>query len=48
MALAAIVVVVAVIAFVVFIEQAQRRIPVQYARRMAGRGCTAGRPRTYR
>src|ERR1700761_283795 len=36
MTLAAIVVVVAVIGFVVFIEQAQRRIPVQYARRMTG------------
>jgi len=30
-------VIVAVIGFVVFIEQAQRRIPVQYARRMTGR-----------
>ena len=42
MTLAAIVVVVAVIAFVVFIEQAQRRIPVQYARRMAGRRVYGG------
>jgi preprotein translocase subunit SecY len=32
-----IMVVVAVIAFVVFIEQAQRRIPVQYAKRLTGR-----------
>jgi preprotein translocase subunit SecY len=31
------VVIVAVIGFVVFIEQAQRRIPVQYAKRMTGR-----------
>ena len=42
MTLAAIVVVVAVIAFVVFIEQAQRRIPVQYARRMTGRRVYGG------
>ena len=42
MTLAAIAVVIAVIAFVVFIEQAQRRIPVQYARRMAGRRVYAG------
>ena len=40
--LAAIVVVVAVIGFVVFIEQAQRRIPVQYARRMTGRRVYGG------
>jgi preprotein translocase subunit SecY len=31
------VVIIAVIGFVVFIEQAQRRIPVQYAKRMTGR-----------
>ena len=37
MTLEVIAVAVAVIAFVVFIEQAQRRIPVQYARRMTGR-----------
>jgi preprotein translocase subunit SecY len=36
------VVVVAVIAFVVFMEQAQRRIPVQYAKRMAGRRMYGG------
>jgi preprotein translocase subunit SecY len=36
------VVVVAVIAFVVFMEQAQRRIPVQYAKRMAGRRIYGG------
>ena len=35
-------VVVAVIAFVVFIEQAQRRIPVQYAKRMTGRRVYGG------
>jgi preprotein translocase subunit SecY len=40
--LAAIVVVVAVIGFVVFIEQAQRRIPVQYARRMTGQRVYGG------
>jgi len=40
--LEAIVVVVAVIGFVVFIEQAQRRIPVQYARRMTGRRVYGG------
>ena len=40
--LAALVVVVAVIGFVVFIEQAQRRIPVQYARRMTGRRVYGG------
>ena len=40
--LAAIVVVVAVIGFVVFIEQAQRRIPVQYAKRMTGRRVYGG------
>ena len=37
MTLTVIVVAVAVIAFVVFVEQAQRRIPVQYAKRMTGR-----------
>ena len=42
MTLAVIVVIVAVIAFVVFIEQAQRRIPVQYARRMTGRRVYGG------
>jgi len=40
--LAVIAVVVAVVAFVVFIEQAQRRIPVQYARRMTGRRVYGG------
>ena len=34
--------VIAVIGFVVFIEQAQRRIPVQYTRRMAGRRVYGG------
>jgi preprotein translocase subunit SecY len=33
---------VAIIAFVVFIEQAQRRIPVQYAKRMVGRRMYGG------
>ena len=33
---------VAVIAFVVFVEQAQRRIPVQYAKRMVGRRMYGG------
>jgi preprotein translocase subunit SecY len=48
MTLAAAVVVVAVIGFVVFMEQAQRRIPVQYAKRVTGGAYTAGRPRTSR
>ena len=42
MTLTVIAVVVAVIAFVVFIEQAQRRIPVQYAKRMTGRRVYGG------
>jgi preprotein translocase subunit SecY len=33
---------VAIVAFVVFMEQAQRRIPVQYAKRMAGRKMYGG------
>jgi preprotein translocase subunit SecY len=37
-----VVVVVAVIGFVVFIEQAQRRIPIQYTRRMTGRRVYGG------
>jgi preprotein translocase subunit SecY len=37
-----IVVVVAIIAFIVFMEQAQRRIPVQYAKRMVGRRMYGG------
>jgi preprotein translocase subunit SecY len=36
------VVVVAVVAFIVFMEQAQRRIPVQYAKRMVGRKMYGG------
>jgi preprotein translocase subunit SecY len=36
------VVVVAIVAFVVFMEQAQRRIPVQYAKRMVGRRMYGG------
>jgi preprotein translocase subunit SecY len=38
----AIVVVMVVVAFVVFMEQAQRRIPVQYAKRMVGRKMYGG------
>jgi preprotein translocase subunit SecY len=37
-----IVVLVAIVAFVVFMEQAQRRIPVQYAKRMVGRRMYGG------
>jgi preprotein translocase subunit SecY len=40
--LLAVLVVVAVIAFVVFIERAQRRIPVQYTRRIVGRRMYGG------
>jgi preprotein translocase subunit SecY len=36
------IVVVAIVAFVVFMEQAQRRIPVQYAKRMVGRRMYGG------
>jgi preprotein translocase subunit SecY len=38
----ALVVVVAIVAFIVFMEQAQRRIPVQYAKRMVGRRMYGG------
>jgi preprotein translocase subunit SecY len=38
----AIVVVAVIVAFVVFMEQAQRRIPVQYAKRMVGRKMYGG------
>ena len=38
----AIVVVVFIVAFIVFMEQAQRRIPVQYAKRMVGRRMYGG------
>jgi len=38
----AIIVVVAIVAFIVFMEQAQRRIPVQYAKRMVGRKMYGG------
>jgi preprotein translocase subunit SecY len=38
----ALVVVVFIVAFVVFMEQAQRRIPVQYAKRMVGRRMYGG------
>ncbi|HZR51437.1 MAG TPA: preprotein translocase subunit SecY [Streptosporangiaceae bacterium] len=41
-AVATVAVIIAVIAFVVFMEQAQRRIPVQYAKRMAGRRMYGG------
>ena len=41
-ALLAVIVVFVVIAFVVFMEQAQRRIPVQYAKRMVGRRMYGG------
>jgi preprotein translocase subunit SecY len=37
-----VIVVVAIVAFVVFMEQAQRRIPVQYAKRMVGRRMYGG------
>ncbi len=33
---------VAIVIFVVFVEQAQRRIPVQYAKRMVGRRMYGG------
>ncbi len=42
MTLTLIVVVIALVAFVVFIEQAQRRVPVQYARRITGRRVYGG------
>jgi len=38
----AIIVVIAIVAFIVFMEQAQRRIPVQYAKRMVGRRMYGG------
>src|SRR6201981_2168222 len=38
----AVVVMVAIVAFIVFMEQAQRRIPVQYAKRMVGRRMYGG------
>jgi preprotein translocase subunit SecY len=41
-ALIAIIVVFVIVAFVVFMEQAQRRIPVQYAKRMVGRRMYGG------
>src|ERR1700742_2887439 len=37
-----IIVLIAIVAFVVFMEQAQRRIPVQYAKRMVGRRMYGG------
>jgi len=41
-ALLALIVVMVIVAFVVFMEQAQRRIPVQYAKRMVGRRMYGG------
>ena len=41
-ALLAVIVVLVVVAFMVFMEQAQRRIPVQYAKRMVGRRMYGG------
>jgi preprotein translocase subunit SecY len=41
-AAAAVLVIIAVTALIVFIEQGQRRIPVQYARRITGRPAAAG------
>ncbi|HEY0937294.1 MAG TPA: preprotein translocase subunit SecY [Trebonia sp.] len=41
-ALLSLVVIMVVIAFVVFMEQAQRRVPVQYAKRMVGRRMYGG------
>jgi preprotein translocase subunit SecY len=38
----AVAVVIAIVAFIVFMEQAQRRIPVQYAKRMVGRRMYGG------
>ena len=38
----AVVVMIAIVAFIVFMEQAQRRIPVQYAKRMVGRRMYGG------
>jgi len=38
----AVLVVIAIVAFIVFMEQAQRRIPVQYAKRMVGRRMYGG------
>jgi preprotein translocase subunit SecY len=42
LALLSVIVVIVVFAFVVFMEQAQRRIPVQYAKRMVGRRMYGG------
>jgi preprotein translocase subunit SecY len=41
-AVMAVIVIICVVGFVVFMEQAQRRIPVQYARRMVGRRMYGG------
>jgi preprotein translocase subunit SecY len=41
-ALLSLIVIIVVVAFVVFMEQAQRRIPVQYAKRMVGRRMYGG------
>jgi preprotein translocase subunit SecY len=37
-----------VIAAIIFIERGSRRITVQYAKRVVGRGCTAARARISR
>jgi cbb3-type cytochrome oxidase subunit 3 len=37
-----------VIAAIVFVERAHRRVTVQYAKRVVGGACTAGRARTSR
>ena len=39
---------IALIVFVVFMSNAERRIPIQYAKRVVGRRCTAASPRTCR
>jgi len=43
-----ILVMIGVVAAIIFMERAQRRIPVQYAKRVVGAACTAGRARTCR
>ena len=45
---AIIVVAIAAITFVVFFSEAERRIPVQYAKRVVGRKCTADKAQTFR
>ncbi len=36
---------VGVVGAIIYVERGQRRIPVQYAKRIVGRRCTAGRAR---